>query len=179
MCLPALLKATLGISGDGKQRTLPQATPRCAHFSLQQDNRTRQLSGSAPIRLAIARRKGHHRSNLMQKLEPHSIAYHVPLFDLLHESSFCSPRLPFDLRHTALFFLSIQDGRVSRGCGYCGQSAHYNTGLKREALLSVEQVRVAARAAKDRGAQRFCIGAAWRQAPEGERSSACSIWFAK
>ena len=58
--------------------------------------------------------------------------------------------------------LSIKTGACPEDCAYCPQSARYNTGLERESLLSVDQVLEAAREAKDRGASRFCMGAAWR-----------------
>ena len=58
--------------------------------------------------------------------------------------------------------LSIKTGGCSEDCGYCSQSARYDTGLEREQLLSLDEVLAHARAAKDRGASRFCMGAAWR-----------------
>ncbi len=58
--------------------------------------------------------------------------------------------------------LSIKTGACPEDCAYCPQSAHYDTGLEREKLLSLEEVRNAAKAAKQQGATRFCMGAAWR-----------------
>ncbi len=58
--------------------------------------------------------------------------------------------------------LSIKTGACSEDCGYCSQSAKYNTDLEKEKLLPVEEVIKAAEAAKDKGATRFCMGAAWR-----------------
>ena len=58
--------------------------------------------------------------------------------------------------------LSIKTGACPEDCAYCPQSAHYDTGLEREKLLSLDEVRHAARAAKQQGATRFCMGAAWR-----------------
>lgn len=63
--------------------------------------------------------------------------------------------------------LSIKTGGCPEDCAYCPQSAHYATGLEREALLEVGPVLEAARAAKANGSTRFCMGAAWRQAKEG------------
>jgi biotin synthase len=59
--------------------------------------------------------------------------------------------------------LSIKTGGCPEDCGYCPQSAHYKTGLKSEGLLDVADVLEAARRAKDEGATRFCMGAAWRE----------------
>lgn len=58
--------------------------------------------------------------------------------------------------------LSIKTGACSEDCGYCAQSAHHNTDLERERLLPLESVLQQAREAKERGASRFCMGAAWR-----------------
>ncbi len=58
--------------------------------------------------------------------------------------------------------LSIKTGGCSEDCGYCSQSAHHETGLERESLLSLDEVVAAAQAARDSGATRFCMGAAWR-----------------
>ena len=58
--------------------------------------------------------------------------------------------------------LSIKTGACPEDCAYCPQSARYDTGLDRERLLSLEEVRTAAQNAKQQGATRFCMGAAWR-----------------
>jgi len=63
--------------------------------------------------------------------------------------------------------LSIKTGGCPEDCGYCPQSAHYDAGVAREALLDPEHVVNVAREAAGRGVTRFCMGAAWRQAPEG------------
>jgi biotin synthase len=62
--------------------------------------------------------------------------------------------------------LSIKTGGCPEDCGYCPQSVHYDTGLEPEALLDVEEVVTAARRARESGATRFCMGAAWRN-PRG------------
>ena len=58
--------------------------------------------------------------------------------------------------------LSIKTGGCPEDCGYCPQAARYHTGVENEALMSVDAVVEAARAAKHNGASRFCMGAAWR-----------------
>lgn len=58
--------------------------------------------------------------------------------------------------------LSIKTGGCSEDCGYCSQAARNDTGLEKEALLEIEEVVKAATAAKEKGASRFCMGAAWR-----------------
>ncbi|MBL8526681.1 MAG: biotin synthase BioB [Burkholderiales bacterium] len=58
--------------------------------------------------------------------------------------------------------LSVKTGGCSEDCGYCSQSVRYRTGVADADLLPIESVVEAARAAKDKGATRFCMGAAWR-----------------
>jgi biotin synthase len=58
--------------------------------------------------------------------------------------------------------LSIKTGACPEDCAYCPQSVRYDTGIEREALMDVNTVRAAARRARDAGATRFCMGAAYR-----------------
>jgi biotin synthase len=62
--------------------------------------------------------------------------------------------------------LSIKTGACPEDCGYCPQSAHHDTELERERLLAVEEVLSAAKRAREQGANRFCMGAAWRSPNE-------------
>jgi len=64
--------------------------------------------------------------------------------------------------------LSIKTGGCPEDCAYCPQSAHYQTGVERTDLVAVEQLKEAAVRARDQGATRFCMGAAWRDVPDGE-----------
>jgi biotin synthase len=59
--------------------------------------------------------------------------------------------------------LSIKTGGCAEDCGYCSQSSHFDTGLAASKLMQVDAVVAEARAARDGGAQRFCMGAAWRE----------------
>lgn len=59
--------------------------------------------------------------------------------------------------------MNIKTGGCPEDCAYCPQSAHYDTGVDAEKLLDLEDVLNQARAAKKKGATRFCMGAAWRQ----------------
>jgi biotin synthase len=94
--------------------------------------------------------------------------YQKPLLDLLFEAHSIHRQFHAGQDIQKCVLLSIKTGGCPEDCGYCGQSAHYQTGAQREPLLSVETVRRAAARAKEAGAQRFCMGAAWRQAPGGE-----------
>lgn len=58
--------------------------------------------------------------------------------------------------------LNIKTGGCPENCSYCPQSSHYNTGLKKEPIMQLTEVVAAAKRAKDAGASRFCMGAAWR-----------------
>jgi biotin synthase len=64
--------------------------------------------------------------------------------------------------------LSIKTGGCPEDCAYCPQSAHYDTGVSRQALIDPREALDAAARAKEEGATRFCMGAAWRQAPQGK-----------
>jgi biotin synthase len=63
--------------------------------------------------------------------------------------------------------LSIKTGGCPEDCAYCPQSAHYKTGVTRTDLVSLEELTDAATRAREQGATRFCMGAAWRDAPDG------------
>lgn len=60
--------------------------------------------------------------------------------------------------------LSIKTGGCPEDCGYCSQSAHHETGLKASKLMEVKRVIAEATKARDAGATRYCMGAAWRNA---------------
>ncbi|KAF0098791.1 MAG: biotin synthetase [bacterium] len=86
----------------------------------------------------------------------------LPFNDLLFQAQSVH-RAHFDANAVQLStLLSIKTGGCSEDCGYCSQSARHDTGLEREKLLDVAEVVQAAQAAKDAGATRFCMGAAWR-----------------
>lgn len=59
--------------------------------------------------------------------------------------------------------LSVKTGGCPENCGYCPQAAEFDTGVQAQKLMSVEEVTRAAQAARDAGATRFCMGAAWRE----------------
>ena len=62
--------------------------------------------------------------------------------------------------------LSIKTGACPEDCGYCAQSGHHKTHVDKEKLMCIDDVLASARAAKEEGATRFCMGAAWRCPPE-------------
>ena len=86
----------------------------------------------------------------------------LPFMDLVFRAQQVH-REHFDPREVQLStLLSIKTGGCAEDCGYCSQSAHFDTEVKAEKLMAVDEVIAAARAAKAQGASRFCMGAAWR-----------------
>ena len=88
--------------------------------------------------------------------------YALPFNDLIFQAQQIQ-RLHFDpnaIQCSTL--LSIKTGGCPEDCGYCSQSVHHHATLKTEALMDIERVRSAAQEAKANGAQRLCMGAAWR-----------------
>ncbi len=71
--------------------------------------------------------------------------------------------------------LSIKTGGCAENCGYCSQSAHFDTGLKAGKLMAADAVIEAAAEAKAGGAQRFCMGAAWRELKDRDVDAICQM----
>ncbi len=70
---------------------------------------------------------------------------------------------------------SIKTGGCPEDCGYCNQSAKFDTGLKASKLMDTQQVLSEARTAKAEGASRFCMGAAWREPKERDMAQLCDM----
>ncbi|HET7157999.1 MAG TPA: biotin synthase BioB [Burkholderiales bacterium] len=86
----------------------------------------------------------------------------IPFSDLVHRAQTVH-RQHFDPNAVQLStLLSIKTGGCPEDCGYCPQAARYHTGVENESLMSVDEVVAAARCAQEKGATRFCMGAAWR-----------------
>lgn len=103
----------------------------------------------------------------MKTLPEFQAVYHLPLPDLMFRAAEVHReyRDYRDVQRCAL--LSIKTGGCPEDCGYCSQSAHYDSPVEREPLMQVAEVREKAEAAKARGATRFCMGAAWRSPKDG------------
>ena len=87
-------------------------------------------------------------------------------FELIHEA-YMVHRANFDSGEMEFCTLSsIKTGACPEDCAYCPQSAHYNTNLKKEKLIDIESVLIQAKKAKECGAKRFCMGAAWKSPPK-------------
>ncbi|SHO61172.1 biotin synthase [Pseudoxanthobacter soli DSM 19599] len=99
----------------------------------------------------------------------------LPLPDLLHRSQTVHRRFFNPAEIEAASLLSIKTGGCAEDCGYCSQSAHYDTGIKASRLMEVEAVVEAARVARDAGASRFCMGAAWRSPKDRDMGRLCTM----
>lgn len=103
---------------------------------------------------------------MMKTLEEFKTIYALPLQELILKAAETTrANRPGDIQRCAL--LSIKTGGCPEDCGYCSQSAHYETPVNAEPLMSIEEVRERATEAKERGATRFCMGAAWRSPKDG------------
>lgn len=93
--------------------------------------------------------------------------YHLPLPELIFRAQVAHRSNHRSNEVQTCQLLSIKTGGCPEDCGYCPQSAHYDSGTGRQNLLEPEHVIEQAREAAVRGVTRFCMGAAWREAPEG------------
>jgi biotin synthase len=93
--------------------------------------------------------------------------YRLPLPDLIFQAQSLHRQFHEPDRVQTCQLISIKTGGCPEDCAYCPQSAHYDADVEREGLLDAEHVIGVAREAAERGVTRFCMGAAWRQAPEG------------
>jgi biotin synthase len=93
--------------------------------------------------------------------------YRTPLPELLFRAQTVHRQFHDPDRIQTCQLISIKTGGCPEDCGYCPQSAHYNAGVERQGLMDPQYVIGVAQEAAERGVTRFCMGAAWRQAPEG------------
>ena len=93
--------------------------------------------------------------------------YTAPLLDLIVRAQLVhrAHHRPNEVQGCVL--LNVKAGGCPEDCAYCPQSAHYSTGVTRGELVNVDETLAAARQARDQGATRFCMGAAWRDVPHG------------
>ena len=93
--------------------------------------------------------------------------YTTPLPDLVFRAQTVHRRHHRADEVQGCMLLSIKTGGCPEDCAYCPQSAHYHTGVERSDLLDLDEVTAAALRAREHGATRFCMGAAWRDVPAG------------
>jgi biotin synthase len=94
--------------------------------------------------------------------------YRTPIPELVFRAQTVHRRFHAPDRVQTCQLISIKTGGCPEDCAYCPQSAHYDADVERQGLLESEHVVSVAREAAARGVTRFCMGAAWRQAPEGK-----------
>jgi biotin synthase len=99
----------------------------------------------------------------------------LPFADLIFRAQGIHRR-NFDPNHVeTASLLSIKTGGCPEDCGYCSQSAHYETGVKATRLMDRSAVVATARRARDAGASRFCMAAAWRNPKDKDLDRVCEM----
>lgn len=91
----------------------------------------------------------------------------LPLLELIHRAQTVHRSVFKENKVQLCSLLSIKTGGCSEDCGYCPQSARHDTGVKAEKLMTTDEVLTSAQQAKEAGATRFCMGAAWRDVKDG------------
>ena len=115
-----------------------------------------------PIRLPGGFERPPSQTQICYSVAKIAALFDLPFNDLLHRAQTVH-RENFDPNRVQLStLLSIKTGGCPEDCGYCPQAARYHTGVANEKLLDVSEVVNAAQRAKEKGATRFCMGAAWR-----------------
>jgi biotin synthase len=89
--------------------------------------------------------------------------YHTPILELIFRAAEVHRRHHDPSHVQVCVLLSVKTGGCPEDCGYCPQAARYHTSVEAQGLMDVDEVLRAARRAKDDGASRFCMGAAWRE----------------
>jgi biotin synthase len=98
--------------------------------------------------------------------------YRLPLLELVFRAQQVHRAHHPPNRVQTCWLVSIKTGACPEDCGYCPQSAHHKTGVARQDLMEPQEVIAQAARAKESGATRFCMGAAWRQVPDGREFDA-------
>jgi biotin synthase len=99
----------------------------------------------------------------------------LPFTELLFQAQSAHRRHFDPLQVQLSTLLSIKTGGCPEDCAYCPQSAHFDTGIEAGKLMSRDAVLAAARAAKEGGAGRFCMGAAWRSPKDRDLDEVCAM----
>jgi len=125
-------------------------------------NATPCVTGSSPLRHDWTR-------------EEIGVLFDLPFPELMFRAQ-TAHRQHFDPTEVQIStLLSIKTGGCPEDCAYCPQSARYDTGVRAEKLMTLETVLAEASAAKDAGASRFCMGAAWRSPKDRELDAVCEM----
>jgi len=103
------------------------------------------------------------------------IIYDLPFPDLLLRAQTVHRQVFNANEIETATLLSIKTGGCAEDCGYCSQSAKWKTGVKAAKLMQVDEVLADARRARDAGATRFCMGAAWRSPKDRDMKAICAM----
>jgi biotin synthase len=104
-----------------------------------------------------------------------SALFDLPFADLMHRAQTIHRR-HFDPNQVQLStLLSVKTGGCPEDCGYCSQSAHFDAGVKAQKLMPLDEVVADARRAKEAGATRYCMGAAWRSPKGRDLEQVCAM----
>ena len=108
-------------------------------------------------------------------LERAKLIFNLPFNEIIYEAQTIHRKhfAPNKVQISTL--LSIKTGSCPENCSYCPQSAHYQSGVKKEPLMALDDVLLAAKKAKEAGASRFCMGAAWRGPRDEDLHQVCSM----
>ncbi len=93
--------------------------------------------------------------------------YELPLLELVYRAQTVHRAVWKENKVQLCSLLSIKTGGCPEDCSYCPQAARYKTGVQAEKLMAVPEVLSAAKQAREAGATRFCMGAAWREVKDG------------
>ena len=132
-------------------------------------------TAKAPKQAALPENYVPHPSTQAWSREQAEALFAMPFMDLmlkaqsLHRENFAANEVQMSQ------LLSIKTGGCAEDCGYCNQSASFDTGLKAEKLIDTEVVIEAAKKAKAGGAGRFCMGAAWREPKDRDMDALCDM----
>jgi biotin synthase len=131
------------------------------------------MSQSTPSNDRVSHTRGEPRRN-WTRAEADAL-YNLPFADLMFEAQSVH-RANFDPNHVeTASLLSIKTGGCPEDCGYCSQSAHYDTDVKATKLMDSKVVIETARRARDAGASRFCMAAAWRNPKDKDLDRVCEM----
>ncbi len=101
--------------------------------------------------------------------------FRLPFNDLIMEAQALHRRY-FDANRVQMSrLLSVKTGGCPEDCAYCPQSARYDTGVKAEKIMAVADVLAEAEQARDAGATRYCLGAAWREPKDSDLDNICAM----
>lgn len=108
-------------------------------------------------------------------LEQAKAIFNLPFNEIIYEAQTIHRKHFAHNKVQISTLLSIKTGSCPENCSYCPQSAHYKTGLKKEPLMALDDVLIAAKKAKEGGASRFCMGAAWRGPRDEDLEQVCAM----